>query len=197
MIQYRNRQGRSRRLTVGNYGRLTPDEASRAAAGFSATSKGVLIPSSAHRRANVTTVADLCTEYLAKAGAGLIIGRRGSPKKISTLDIDRGRIARHIIPLLGKKPLKDLTSADVRRFMEAVMTGKTATTVKTKPRGFARVTGGRTAAVRAVGLLGGMLSYAKEVGYIEDNPARGIRKPADKRRSFDLHRRTTAPLGRH
>jgi integrase len=40
--------------------------------------------------------------------------------------------------------------------------------------------------VRAVGLLGGMLTYAKEVGYIEHNPAHGIRKPADKRRSFRL-----------
>ena len=66
------------------------------------------------------------------------------------------------------------------------MSGKTAATVKTKPRGLARVTGGPTAAVRAVGLLGGMLSYAKEMGYIEHNPARGVRKPADKRRSFRL-----------
>jgi integrase len=40
--------------------------------------------------------------------------------------------------------------------------------------------------VRAVGLLGGMLTYAREVGYIEHNPAHGIRKPADKRRSFRL-----------
>jgi integrase len=108
------------------------------------------------------------------------------PKRASTLEIDRGRIARHIIPLLGKKPLKDLTSSDVKRFLEAVTSGKTSATVKTKPRGLARVTGGPTAAVRAVGLLGGMLTYAKEFGYIERNPAHGIRKPADKRRSFRL-----------
>ncbi len=135
---------------------------------------------------NAITVGDLCREYLAKAEAGLIIGRKGLPKKGSTLEIDRGRIARHIIPLLGKKPLKDLTSADVKRFLEAVTSGKTAAIVKTRPRGVARVTGGATAAVRAVGLLGGMLTYAKEMGYIEHNPAHGIRKPADKRRSFRL-----------
>ena len=102
------------------------------------------------------------------------------------MEIDRGRIARHIVPLLGKKPLRDLASADVKRFLEAVTSGKTAATVKTKPRGLARVTGGRTAAVRAVGLLGGMLTYAKEMDYIEHNPAHGVRKPADERRSFRL-----------
>ena len=31
LIQFRNRQGRSRRLTVGEYGRLTPEEARREA----------------------------------------------------------------------------------------------------------------------------------------------------------------------
>jgi integrase len=35
-------------------------------------------------------------------------------------------------------------------------------------------------------LLGGMLTYAREMGHIERNPAHGIRKPADKRRSFRL-----------
>ena len=186
-IQYRNRQGRSRRLTVGDYGRLTPKEARREARRLlSDVERGIDPAEQRIEERNVLTVADLCSEYLAKAEAGLIIGRKGLPKKASTLEIDRGRIARHIIPLLGKKPLKHLTSADIRRFLEAVMSGKTAATVKTKPHGLARVTGGRTAAVRAVGLLGGMLTYAREAGYVEKNPAHGIRKPADKHRSFRL-----------
>jgi integrase len=187
VIQFRNRQGVSRRLTVGQYGRLTPDEARREARRLLSDVERGLDP--VERRVQerkAITVGDLCVEYLAKAEAGLIIGRKGLPKRASTLAIDRGRIARHIVPLLGKKPLKDLTSADIRRFLEAVMSGKTAATVRTRPHGLARVTGGATAAVRAVGLLGGMLSYAKEVGYIEHNPAHGIRKPADKRREFRL-----------
>ena len=187
LIQFRNRQGRSRRLTVGNYGRLTPDEARREARRLlSDVERGTDPAEQRLEDRNVITVADLCREYLAKAEAGLIIGRKGLPKKASTLEIDRGRIARHIVPLLGKKPLKHLTSADIRRFLEAVMSGKTAATVKTKPHGLARVTGGRTAAVRAVGLLGGMLTYAGEAGYVENNPAHGVRKPADKRRSLRL-----------
>jgi hypothetical protein len=187
LIQFRNRQGRSRRLTVGQYGRLTPEEARREARRLlSEVERGFDPVERRLEERHAINVSELSREYLAKAEAGLIIGRKGLPKKASTLEIDRGRIARHIVPLLGKKPLKDLTSADVKRFLEAVMSGKTAATVKTKPRGLARVTGGPTAAVRAVGLLGGMLTYAKEMGYIEHNPARGIRKPADKRRSFRL-----------
>jgi integrase len=187
VIQFRNRQGVSRRLTVGQSSRLTPDEARREARRLLSDVERGLDP--VERRVQerkAITVGDLCIEYLSKAEAGLIIGRKGLPKKASTLSIDRGRIARHIVPLLGKKPLKDLTGADIRRFLEAVMSGKTAATVRTKPRGLARVTGGPTAAVRTVGLLGGMLSYAKDMGSIEQNPAHGIRKPADRRRSFRL-----------
>jgi integrase len=187
VIQFRNRQGQSRRLTVGQSGRLTPDEARREARRLLSDVERGFDP--VERRAqerHAITVGDLCGEYLAKAEAGLIIGRKGLPKKASTLEIDRGRIARHIVPLLGKKALKDLTSADIKRFLEAVSIGKTAALVKTKPHGLARVTGGSTAAVRAVGLLGGMLTYAKEMGYVERNAAHGVRKPADKRRSFRL-----------
>ena len=171
LIQFRNRQGQSLRLTVGQYGRMTPDEARREARRLLSDVERGLDPAEQRLlERDAITVGDLCREYLAKAEAGLVIGRKGLPKKASTLEIDRGRIARHIIPLLGKKPLKDVTSADVKRFLEAVMSGKTAANVKTKPRGLARVTGGPIAAVRAFGLLGGMLTYAKEVGYHRAQP---------------------------
>src|SRR5215510_9754633 len=143
LIQFRNRQGRSRRLTVGQYGRLNPDEARREARRLlSEVERGLDPVERRLEERHAITLGELCHEYLAKAEAGLIIGRKGLPKKANTLENDRGRIARHIIPLLGKKPLKDLTSADVKRFLEAVMSGKTAAVVKTKPHGLARVTGG-------------------------------------------------------
>src|SRR5215510_12001693 len=197
LIQFRNRQGRSRRLTVGNYGRLTPEEARRQARLLLSDVERGLDPAEQRLEdRKAITVADLSTEYMEKAENGHIIGRKGLPKKASTLAIDRGRIARHIVPQLGRKPLKDLTSADISRFLQAVMAGKTAATLKTKPRGVARVKGGRTAAVRAVGLLGGMLSYAKQMGYITQNPAHGIRKPADNRRSLHLSAEQYGQLGR-
>src|SRR6185437_4382513 len=98
LIQYRNRQGRSRRLTVGQYGRVTPDEARREARRLLSDVERGLDPAEQRLlERNAITVGDLCQEYLAKAEAGLIIGRKGLPKKASTLEIDRGRIVRHII----------------------------------------------------------------------------------------------------
>src|SRR5262245_1548800 len=107
LIQFRNRQGRSRRLTVGNYGRLTPEEARRQARLLLSDVERGLDPAEQRlEERKAITVADLCAEYIEKAEAGLIIGRKGLPKKASTLEIDRGRISRHILPLLGRKPLK-------------------------------------------------------------------------------------------
>src|SRR5262245_19094646 len=66
VIQFRNRQGRSRRLTVGQCGRLTPDEARREARRFLGDVERGLDP--VQRRIeerHAITVAELCGEYLA------------------------------------------------------------------------------------------------------------------------------------
>jgi integrase len=114
---------------------------------------------------------------------------RRSAKKASSLYVDRGRINQHIVPLLGKKRVQSLKSADINRFLEDVASGKSATIEKTsKKRGKSIVKGGLGTAARTVGLLGGILTYAVDQGLIEKNPAHGIRKPADgvkKRRLSD------------
>jgi integrase len=116
-------------------------------------------------------------------------GKGNRPKKASTLYVDRGRINRHIVPLLGKKRVQTLKSKDINRFVEEVASGKTATIQKTgKKRGKSIVTGGLGTAARTVGLLSGILTYAVNQGVIEKNPAHGVPKPADgvkKRRLSD------------
>lgn len=88
--------------------------------------------------------------------------------------------------MLGNRTVKDLTAADVRRFQQGVIGGKTAADVKTKARGRAIVTGGKGTAARTMGLLGGILTYAVNEGYRPDNPVKGIVRPKDETREWRL-----------
>ena len=70
--------------------------------------------------------------------------------------------------------------------MHDVAEGKTAANTKTKPRGLARVRGGKGAANRAVGLLGAIFTYAVRRRMRSDNPVHGVMRPADGRRDRRL-----------
>jgi hypothetical protein len=179
---YRSRAGVRRRMSLGAHGKITADEARKlAVVTLGDALKGEDPAEERATRRNSITMADLCDNYLEAAEKGLIAGKRGAPKKASTLYVDRGRIARHIKPLLGKRLVKDVGRADVTKFMRDVATGKTATVEKTeRKRGKAIVEGGLGTAARTMGLLGSILSFAVGEGIIESNPAAGVKKPADR-----------------
>ncbi|MGH6661162.1 MAG: tyrosine-type recombinase/integrase, partial [Rhodospirillales bacterium] len=105
------------------------------------------------------------------------------------------RIERHIKPLLGRLRVKDVTRADVERFMQQVAAGKTAADVRTRPRGRARVTGGKGTAARTVGLLGGIFTFAFAEGARVDNPVRGVKRYKDGKGERDLLAEELARLG--
>jgi hypothetical protein len=196
MVQYQNGDGKSRRITIGPHGPLTPADARQRASVLLGRVHSGQDPAEqqAEERRSVTVRA-LCVSYLEAAEKGLIIGKRRLPKKVTTLTVDRGRIQRHILPLLGTRRVRDLTSPDISHFLRDVASGKTATDIKTGSRGRAIVTGGRGTASRTVGLLGGILSYAVSEGIIATNPVRGVARPADNRRSVRLSPEQYAALG--
>src|SRR5450759_87061 len=189
VLIYRTQEGRQRWHTIGRHGApWTPETARAEAARLLGKVVDGIDPSAVKQaRRKAVTVAELCDLYLADAEAGRLLTRLRRPKKVSTLTIDRGRIARHIKPLLGQLKVAAVTREDVDTFMHDVAAGKTAGNAKTaRKRGLARVRGGKGAASRAVGLLGGIFTYAIGHRMRGDNPVRGVIRFADGKRERRL-----------
>lgn len=168
IYNYRNAEGRSRRITVAKLGELTPDKAREIAEGHAATVKAGGDPLEIKTaKRDALTVGNVLDAYLESA--------RFAEKADTTRPIDEGRIRRHLRPLLGKKFAHKLTVEDVRRAQAAIRSGKTAVNVKTKKRGRARVTGGETTARDAIALLRAILNWAIEEKLIDHNPAASIK----------------------
>jgi integrase len=199
VLFYRTAEGRTRWHTIGRHGSpWTPDtardEAQRLLGDVAAGSDPA-----ADRRAKrmAATVSELCDQYLADIEAGRTLTRRRTPKKASTLATDRGRIDRHIKPLLGPLKVASVTREDVEVFMHDVAAGKTAGKTKTgRKRGLAIVRGGTGTASRTVGLLGAIFTYAVRRRMRIDNPVHGVMRPADGRRERRLSEAEYRALGK-
>jgi integrase len=142
------------------------------------------------------TVTDLCDLYWTAAESGGLLTRRKTPKKASTLLSDRGRIEKHVKPLLGRMKVAAVTREDVEGFLYDVADGKTAAKAKTgKKRGMSNVRGGLGTASRTVGLLGAIFSFAVRRRMRTDNPVHGVMRPADGTRERRLSDADYAALG--
>jgi integrase len=197
VLKYRTGEGRQRWHTIGRHGApWTPDMArAKAQELLGEVAKGRDPAAEKRARRRATTVAELCDMYLADALAGRVLKRRGAAKKASTLEIDKGRVERHIKPLLGTHAVAAVTRHDVERFLHDIAEGKTKARIKTKARGLARVKGGKTAANRSVGLLGAIFTYAVRHGMREDNPVHGLQRFADAKRERRLSEEEYSALG--
>lgn len=197
-VDYRNANNVRRRMKLGRHGQITAEQArTLAIQALAEVAKGNDPLEERNSVRKAISVKELCELYIAEMEAGRILGKGGRPKKESTKVTDLGRINRHIIPLLGRKPVTHVTKADVTAMMKDVMAGKTAQAERTKKlRGKSIVRGGVGAASRTVGLLGGIFTYARdELGIIEVNPAHGVKKPKDSIRSKRLNEDDYRTLG--
>ena len=181
LVRYRTTGGADRRLTLTTHGVMTTEEAREQArraladAAMGGDPQGV----KAERRAEMT-MKELCELYMAEGTA---------TKKETTLRIDRIRIARHINPRLGSRKVTDITRGDIQRLMIDVGNGHIRGEATPHTRG------GKGAAARTVGLLGGIFTFAQERGFVEANPVRGLKRYKDNRRERFLSAAELAKLG--
>jgi site-specific recombinase XerD len=194
ILQYRNAEGRSRRIVIGRYGVLTVEKAREQAQiklGMVAGGADPAEESAASREA--INVGEVCDWYLREAEAGRILGRRNRPIKASTLAMDRSRIETHIKPLLGGRQVRALKLADIEGMQSDIAVGKTA-----KPRGSGRggaTTGGGGVAARTVSTLQSLFAHAARLEIIASNPAEGVRKLAGKKKERRLSTAEIKKLG--
>src|SRR5260370_5276571 len=124
---YRNKSGARKRMSIGPHGKLTTEEARKLAiVTLGEVIKGEDPALDRSTRRKSLTISALCDSYVAAAERGLIMGKRNLPKKQSTLYSDRGRIERHIKPLLGDRLVRDPVQPDTNRFTPNVTTAKPA-----------------------------------------------------------------------
>jgi len=181
------RNSPQRRVTIGAVGKIEADKAREEAKTIvrQAELGQDRAADKARARAEMT-FSQVCDLYL-KEGC--------ETKKPSTIATDKGRIERHIKPLLGKKRIGEITRTDIENFMRDVANGRTAVDERTKARGRAIVEGGKGTATRTVGLLGGIMSFAVSRQMRSDNPVRGVKRYPDKKGETFLSSSQLAELG--
>jgi integrase len=196
-IKYRTAEGRQRWHKIGRIGPGSPwtpelvrGEALRLLGAITgATTAGVKTDPALIRQdvRKGMTVAKLCDLYLAEAKSGALLTKKtGLAKTESTIRSDETRIKRHIKPLLGDRLVAAVVRKDIEEFQKAVTAGETAK----------RDGAGRGAATRALGLLGGIFSFAVGKNMRSDNPVRGVTRAADGKRDRRLSHAEYAALGK-
>jgi len=164
LFKYRTPEGIQRRVTIGQHGAWTPDQARKKAEGLRHAVRHGADPLGTKKMLRASkTVGDLLDEYLQSEDFKL--------KAPSTQSIDRGRIERHLRPLLGRRHAHLVSDEDVKRALAAICDGKTAADIKTGQRGRARVRGGAGTARMAIDLLRVIFNFAK----VKPNPCEGVK----------------------
>lgn len=159
VIQYRNRTtGRSRRKTLGRYGPLMSlHQAREIARGHLAdVARGADPVADAHKSRKAPSVADLAERYLEE---------HARPKKrAGSIKNDCSMLRRHILPKLGRHKVHEVRSRDIWALH---------TSLRDTPY----------QANRTLALVSKMFSLAVRWDLRADNPATGIEKFAEEKRT--------------
>jgi integrase len=171
IIQYRTRTGISRRMTIGQHGVLTAEEARREAkVQLGRAAKGDDPAADKANAKDGLSFATFTERYLSDHAA--------TKKKPSSVRMDRINLNKHILPILGRRRLDTIERADVVRLHHSM-----------------RDTPG--AANRCLALLSKMMNLAERWGERPDgsNPCRHVEKYRENKRDRFLSADELAQLG--
>ncbi len=186
-LYYRTSAGQQRRPSIGLHGELTVDQARQIAKQWLAeVALGGDVGGDRIAARNAETVADLARRFITDYATV-----HKKPRSIAT---DRANLENHVLPLIGRLIIREVTRADLERLHLAIREGNTARQLAAKPRGRRIVRGGSGIANRVLALASKMFSCAEAWGLREGNPARGIRKFRETRKDRFLDQAEIARL---
>jgi len=112
--------------------------------------------------------------------------RIGAPMKALTKKYTVSRLRNHVVPLLGKRRVSEVTAGDIEAFSRAVAKGKTAKDEKIAKRKRIIVKGGEGAARKVVRDISAVFAFAIRQGLVTTNPvvSASVRRTDNRRDRF-------------
>ncbi|MBP3316572.1 MAG: tyrosine-type recombinase/integrase [Alphaproteobacteria bacterium] len=162
IYKYRNKCNKNQTKTLGKTSDMSVNEARDLLDEFKPTIKSdSLIKSKKNKN---FTVKDLCEKY-----------QNEHQVRASTHKVDKSRITRHILPIIGDIRLSDLTTEDVMGLQAAIATGDKRIVIAghknpNNPHSYTKVTGGTGCAKRVMEMLNAILNFGEAHDLLEKNP---------------------------
>lgn len=168
--------GRQRRVCVGTFGTITPEDARTEPKKILARAHlGDDFADQRDKTRNARTVSKLIDEW--SKGGALFNRRTGAKRQQVNINNDIALANHHLKPLIGNRTVQSLSKGDIQLLRNRIAGGDSSVTLKGRRRGRINVTGGEGTATRTIRLFSSILSYAVDMELIPRNPAPGAKLP--------------------
>lgn len=181
------RSAKRRTYTLGRYGTMTIDQARKQAKAILGAVANGDDPGEKRIAKRGELLISQLRDLYEERGCVIQRGKRiGEPMKPLTKQYTLSRIDHHIVALLGRKRIGDVSIAHVEQFARDIANGKTAKDEKVGHRQRIIVRGGEGAARKAIRDLSAMYSFAMRLELTDRNPVdkAAVRKTDNQRQRF-------------